>query len=125
MLCGRVGRPQKTGKIFMVENLCLLFQDVNTVNIDRFGFLQDWTNEANNEGYWNQLVKRLLHPVTPILECPEIWGPLLLWHARRAAGKRCSSNRDADDDDDDDGGNSNNGNDDSRHHSEGHRDESR
>jgi hypothetical protein len=30
----RVGRPQTTGKIFMVENLCLLFQDVPTVQID-------------------------------------------------------------------------------------------
>ena len=39
------------GEKFMVENLRLLFQDVNTVNIDRFGSLQDWIHEANNEGY--------------------------------------------------------------------------
>ena len=64
------------GKIFMVENLHLLFQDVNTVNIDRFGSLRDWINEANDEGYWNQLVKCLLHPDTPIPERPETWGPL-------------------------------------------------
>jgi len=39
-------RPQTTswtatddGENFMVENLRLLFQDVNTVNIDRFGSL--------------------------------------------------------------------------------------
>jgi hypothetical protein len=77
----RVGRPQTTGKIFMVENLRLLFQDVNTVYIDRFGSLRDWINEANDECYWKQLVKRLLHPGTPIPECPETWGPLPLWHA--------------------------------------------
>ena len=47
----RVGRPQTTGKNFIVENLRLLFQDVNTVNIDRFGSLRDWINEANDEGY--------------------------------------------------------------------------
>jgi hypothetical protein len=35
----RVGRQQTTGKIFMVENLRLLFQDINTVHIDRFGSL--------------------------------------------------------------------------------------
>ena len=56
------------GKNFIVENLRLLFQDVNTVNIDRFGSLRDWINEANDEGYWNQLVKCLLHPDMPIPE---------------------------------------------------------
>jgi tRNA G26 N,N-dimethylase Trm1 len=35
----------------MFEHLRLLFQDVNTVNIDPFGSLQDWINEANDEGY--------------------------------------------------------------------------
>jgi hypothetical protein len=30
----RVGRPQTMGKNFMVENLCLLFQDIPTVQID-------------------------------------------------------------------------------------------
>jgi hypothetical protein len=63
----RVGRPQTTGKIFMVENL----REVNTVHIDRFGSLQDLINEASNEDYWNQLVKRLLHPDTPLPERPE------------------------------------------------------
>ena len=29
-----VGRPQTTGKNFMVENLCLLFQDIPTIQID-------------------------------------------------------------------------------------------
>jgi hypothetical protein len=48
----------------MVENLRLLFKDITTVNIDRFGSLRDWIHEANNEAYWNQLVKRLLHPDT-------------------------------------------------------------
>jgi len=116
---------RRRGK-FIVENLRLLFQDVNTVNIDRFGSLQDWINEANDEGYWNQLVKRLLHPDTPIPERPETWGPLLSWHARRAAGGRRSPNRDADDDDDDDDvDDSNDGDDDSRHHREGRRDDSR
>ncbi len=66
----QVGRPQTTGKNCMVENLRLLFKDVNTVNIDRFGSLRDWIHEANNEGYWNQLVKRLLHPDRPLPERP-------------------------------------------------------
>ena len=35
----RVGRPQTTGEKIMVENLRLLFQDVNTVHIDCFGSL--------------------------------------------------------------------------------------
>jgi len=122
----RVGRPQTTGKNFMVENLRLLFQDVNTVYIDRFGSLRDWINEANDEYYWEQLVKRLLHPDTPLPERPETWGPLPSWHARRAAGGRHPPDRDADDDDDDEEDDSNNDNDNSRHHSrEGHRDESR
>jgi hypothetical protein len=112
-------------KNFMVENLRLLFQDVNTVYIDRFGSLRDLINEANDEGYWKQLVKRLLHPDTPIPERPETWGPLPSWHARRAAGGRRPPDYDADDDDDDEEDDSNDGNDDRRHHREGHRDESR
>ena len=113
------------GKI-MDENLRLLFQDVTTVNIDCFRSLQgDWINEANNKGYWNQLVKRLLHPDTPIPECPETWRLLPSWRARRAASRRHPSDRDADDDNGDDEGDSNDGNDDSRHHREGHSDESR
>ena len=109
----------------MVENLRLLFQDVNTVNIDRFGSLQNWINEANDEGYWNQLVKSLLHPDMPILEHPETWGPIPSWHARRAAGRRRPSDCNTDnDDDDDDEGDSNDGNDDRRHRREGHCNES-
>ena len=73
------------GKI-MDENLRLLFQDVNTVNIDRFGSLRDWINKANDEGYWNQLVKRLLHHNMPLPERPETWGPLPLWRVQCAAG---------------------------------------
>lgn len=111
----------------MVENLRLLFQDVNTVYIDRFGSLRDWINEANDECYWKQLVKRLLHPDTPLPERPETWGPIPSWHARRAAGGRHPPDCDADDDDDDEEDDSNDDNDNSRHHSrgEGHRDESR
>ena len=121
-----VRRPQTTGKIFMIVNLRLLFQDVNTVTIDRFGSLQNLINEANNEGYCSQFVKRLLHPDKPIPERPETWGPIPLWHARRAAGGRCPSNCDTDNnDDDDDEGNSNDSNDNRRHRREGHHDESR
>jgi hypothetical protein len=109
----------------MVENLCLLFQDVNTVYIDRFGSLQDWINEANDEGYWTQIVSRLLHPATPIPERPETWGPLPSWHTRRATGGKRPPDRDADNDDDDEEDDSNDCNDDNRHHREGHRDHSR
>ncbi len=49
----------------MVKNLRLLFQDVDTVNIDHFGSLQDWIHEATDKKYWNQLVKRLLHADMP------------------------------------------------------------
>ena len=78
----RVRRPQTTGKIFMVENLRLLFRDVNTVHIDRFGSLRDWINEASNEDYWNQLVKCLLHPDMLIPEQPKTWGPLPPWRTQ-------------------------------------------
>jgi len=94
----RVGRPQTTGKNFMVENLRLLFKDINTVNIDRFGSLRDWIHEANDEGYWNQLVKHLLHPDTPLPARPESWGPLPSWRARHDNNGRRTP---ADDDDDD------------------------
>ncbi len=38
----RVGRPQTTGKNFMVKNLCLFFQDIPTVQINRHGSLHSW-----------------------------------------------------------------------------------
>ena len=44
----------------MVENLRLLFQDVPTVQIDRYGSLRSWIHEAMHEKYWCQLVERLL-----------------------------------------------------------------
>ncbi len=62
----RAGQPQTTGKIFMDENLRLLFQDFDTVNIDHFGFLRDWIHKATDKKYWDQLVKRLLLPDTPL-----------------------------------------------------------
>jgi hypothetical protein len=96
----RVGRPQTTGKNFMVENLRLLFKDTNTVNIDRFGSLRDWIHEANDEGYWSQLVKRLLHPDTPLPTRPESWEPLPSWRARRGNnGRRTPADEDDDDND--------------------------
>ena len=73
----------------MVENLRLLFRDVNTVHIDRFRSLQDWINEASNEDYWNQHVKCLLHPDTPLPEQPKKWRPLPPWRARQAANRQC------------------------------------
>jgi hypothetical protein len=93
----RVGRPQTTGKIFMVENLRLLFQDVTTVNIDRFGSLRVWIHEASHEEYWNQLVTRLLNPCTPIPERPEAWGPLPSWRSRRDTNSRRPTDNSDDD----------------------------
>ena len=98
----RVGHPQTTGKNFMVENLRLQFQDVTTVNIDRFGLLRDWIHEASNEVYWNQLVARLLNPCTPIPERPEAWGPLPSWRARRDTSNRRPADYESDDNDDED-----------------------
>ncbi len=66
----------------------MLFHDVDTVNIDYFGSLRDWIHKASDKKYWNQLVKRLLHPDTPLLECPEAWGTLPSWRAQRAASGR-------------------------------------
>jgi hypothetical protein len=117
----RVGRPQTTGENFMVENLRLLFQDVNTVHIDCFGSLRDWINEASKD-YWNQLVKHLLHPDTPLPERPETWELLPPWHTRRAANSQCLPDHNADDDED----NENSSNAGSNHadgNSESHRDE--
>jgi hypothetical protein len=75
---------------------------VNTVHINCFGSLQDWIiNEARNKDYWNQLVKRLLHPDTPTPERPETWGPLPSWRARQAANRQCPTDHDADYDKDD------------------------
>ncbi len=87
----------------MVENVHLLFKDVNTINIDRFGFLREWLHEANdNKGYWNQLVKCLLHPDTHLPERPETWGPLLSWWAQHAHNRqRPPTNNDDDDSNDD------------------------
>jgi hypothetical protein len=80
----RVGRPQTTGKNLMVENLCLLFRDIPTVQINRHGSLRSWIHEASNEKYWYQLVDPLLHPATPVPERPADWGPLPSRQARRA-----------------------------------------
>jgi hypothetical protein len=74
-----------TGKSFMVENLRLLFQDVHTVQIDRYGSLHTWIHEALNEKYWCQLVDQLLHPSTPLPDRPAKWGPLPSWQAQRTA----------------------------------------
>ncbi len=90
--------PQMTEN-FMMENLRLLFKDITTINIDRFGSLQDWIHEANDEAYWNQLIKRLLHPNTPLPERPETWGPLPLWQARCAHNGRCPPADDINDND--------------------------
>ena len=87
----------------MVENIRLLFQDVTTVNIDCFGSLRDWINEASNEEYWKQLVARLLNPRTPLPERPEAWGPLPSWRARRDTSSRCPADYVSNDDDDEDG----------------------
>ena len=48
----------------MVQNLQLLFKNVPTTTIDRYGSLKDWINEASNEKYWTVLVQCLLHSTT-------------------------------------------------------------
>jgi hypothetical protein len=103
----RVGCPQTTGENFMVKNLRLLFQDVNTVHIDRFGLLQDWIHEASNKIYWNQLVDCLLHPSTPLPEHPEDLGPLPLWRAQQVTNNQRPADHDGEDKDDNNDGNDN------------------
>jgi hypothetical protein len=97
----RVGRPQTTGKNFIVENLRLLFQEISTVQIDRYGSLQNWIHEASNKKYWCQLVERLLHPSTPLPDRPDDWGPLPSWQARRAAAGHHQQTNDPHDSNDD------------------------
>jgi len=100
----QVGCPQTTGGKIMVENdIRLLFQDVNTVYIDRFGLLRDRIHEASNEEYWNQLVARLLNPHMPLPERPEAWGPLPSWSARRDTSSRRHVDYVSNDNDDEDG----------------------
>ena len=61
------GRPFLHNKDFIVKNLKLLFDKVDDVIIDDSGTLKDWINEANDELYWEKLIKCLLHPdETPI-----------------------------------------------------------
>ncbi len=81
----QVGRPQMTGKHFMVENLRLLFHDVPTVQIDQYGSLRTWIHEASNKEYWCLLIGRLLHPLMPLLNQPADWRPLPTWQACHAA----------------------------------------
>jgi hypothetical protein len=69
----------------MVKNLCLLFHDITTVQIDRHGSLSDWIHKALNEKYWCRLLDQLLHPATPVPDHSADWGPLPSWWACRAA----------------------------------------
>jgi hypothetical protein len=71
----QVGRPQTHTKNTMVRNLQLLFKNVLTTTIDRYGSLKDWINEASNEKYWTALVQCLLHSDAPLPERPPTWGP--------------------------------------------------
>jgi len=83
----RVGRPQTTEKNCIIKNLRLLFKDVLLLlkRIDHYGSIKHWNHEASNKEYdWNQLIKRLTHPETPLPERPEEWGPLPSWQARHA-----------------------------------------
>jgi len=95
----RMGCPQMTGKQFMVENLCLLFQDVPTIQIDRYGSLRSWIHEASNEICWCQLVNCLFYPSTPLPDRPNDWGPLPSWQAHRTAAGRLPTNDSNDSDD--------------------------
>ena len=59
----------------MVQNLQLLFKNMPTTTIDRYGSLKDWINEASDEKYWTALVQCLLHSDAPLPERPPTWGP--------------------------------------------------
>jgi hypothetical protein len=59
----------------MVQNLQLLFKNVPTTTINRYGSLKDWINEASDEKYWTALVQCLLHSYAPLPEQPPTWGP--------------------------------------------------
>ena len=84
-----------TGQDFFVPARIHRGIPVNTVNINCFGSLQDWINETRNKYYWNQLIKRLLHPDTPPPERPKTWRPL------QADNRQCPTDHDADYDKDD------------------------
>ncbi len=71
----QVGRPQTHTKNTMVWNLQLLFKNLPTTTIDRYGSIKDWINEASNEKYWTALVQCLLHFDAPLPERPPTWEP--------------------------------------------------
>ena len=97
----RVGRPQTIGKNSIVKNLRLLFKDVPLKRIDHYGSLKHWIYEASNGKYWNQLIKHLTHPETPLPERPEEWGPLPSWQARHANTNTTNENESDNSDDED------------------------
>ena len=41
--------------------------------IDDFGTLKDWINEANDELYWEKLIKCMLHPEEQLPDRPTTW----------------------------------------------------
>ena len=69
----KAGGPNKTKKDFVVKHLRLLLARIHEVNIDHFGSLEDWINEANDKAHWDQLIKCLLHPSEELAEKSESW----------------------------------------------------
>ena len=67
------GRPFLHNKDFIVKNLKLLFDKVDDVIIDDSGTLKDWINEANDELYWERLIKCMLHPEEKLPDRPTSW----------------------------------------------------
>ena len=96
----QVGRLQRTEKNCIVKSLRLLFKDVPLKRIDHYGSLKHWIHEASNKQYWNQLIKRLTHPETPLPERTEEWGPLPSWQARHANTPTNEDESDNSDDED-------------------------
>jgi hypothetical protein len=66
----RVGCPFLHNKDFIVKNLRLLFVNVPEVNIDDYGSLKNWINEALDEKYWNDLLDCLTDRQASIPEQP-------------------------------------------------------
>ena len=56
MVFWRIGRPFLHNKDYIVKNLRLLFLNVTEVNIDDYGFLKNWIQEAIDEKYWDNLI---------------------------------------------------------------------
>ena len=69
----RIGHPFLHSKDYIVKYLRLLFLNVPEVNIDDFGSLKNWIQEAKDKKYWGNLIECLLDRQATIPLYPDEW----------------------------------------------------